>query len=75
MHHLFVDHELASWQQASAARKTTITNACLDGSNPCSRPLALNTVLDMNGLQANAVVGDVLNTEAGLLCYKYDYYS
>lgn len=75
MHHLFVDHELASWQQVNTARRTSITSACLDGSNPCSNPLTLNTVLNMNGLSRNAVVGDVINTQAGLLCYKYDYYS
>lgn len=75
MHHLFVDHELASWQQVSAERRTTVTSACLDTTSPCDNPLSLNTVLNMNGLGRNAVLGDVINTQAGLLCYKYDYYS
>lgn len=75
MHHLFVDHELASWQQASTTRKQTVTSACVDGSNPCTNAVTLNTLLDMNGLRANAKVGDILNTQGGILCYEYDYYS
>lgn len=73
MHHLFIDHELWSWQQKSAAYSQNITSSCLDSSSPCDKPLTLNTVLDMNGLRANAKVGDVLNTRGGILCYNYNY--
>lgn len=75
MHHLFVDHELASWQQVNVTRKQTVTDSCANGSSPCTSSITSNNVLDMNGLRANAKVGDILNTQGGFLCYNYDYYS
>lgn len=53
----------------------TVTNTCADGNSPCTNAVTLNTSLNMNGLRANAVVGDIINTQGGILCYKYDYYS
>ncbi|KAJ4396220.1 hypothetical protein N0V93_000439 [Gnomoniopsis smithogilvyi] len=73
MHHLFIDHELWSWQQKNTAYTQAVTNACADSSSPCTNPVTLTTLLDMNGLRANANVGDILNTKGGVLCYKYDY--
>lgn len=64
LHHLFVDHQFSTWQDVSIARKQTLTN---------TGKVDLNTVLDMNGLRANGKVSDVIDTQGGLLCYKYDY--
>lgn len=73
MHHLFVDHQLAAWQEANATRKAVVENSCADRNSPCA-PLTLETPLNMNGLLANVTVGDVLDTRGGALCYSYDYY-
>lgn len=74
MHHLFVDAQFASWQEADSSRKSTVANSCADGSSPCATALTTNAVLDMNGLGPNLTVGDVLDTQGGDLCYGYDYY-
>lgn len=74
MHHLFVDHQYASWQEANNSRKSTVAASCADGSTPCTNTLTLQSVLDMNGLTSNAAVGNVINTQSGTICYKYDYY-
>lgn len=73
MHHLFVDHQYASWQEANTTRKEQVDGACSDGNNPCTA-LTLDTVLNMNGLADNGVVADVLDTQSETLCYRYDYY-
>ncbi|KAF3760963.1 Di-copper centre-containing protein [Cryphonectria parasitica EP155] len=74
MHHLFVDHELAAWQEADSSRKSTVADACTQGYAPCQTAVTLDTVLNMNGLGANVTVGNVLDTQGGPLCYTYDYY-
>lgn len=73
LHHLFVDHQHASWQEANAtARKAVVDGACMDGSPPCATPVTVDTVLQMNGLVPDATVGEVLDTQGGVLCYTYD---
>lgn len=75
MHHLFIDNQYASWQEAGGAdgtRKTQVDGACSDGNNPCTA-LTPQTVLEMNGLAENKLVGDVLDTHSETLCYRYDY--
>lgn len=71
MHHLFVDHQFASWQEANSTRKTFVDGACEDGKSPC-KALTLDSVVDMNGLLPSVTVGELLNTENGSLCYTYD---
>lgn len=72
MHHLFVDWQLASWQEANSTRKEVADNACEDGSDPCTAPVTLDSVINMNGLLPNVTVGDVLDSQGGTLCYTYD---
>lgn len=74
MHHLCIDHQLASWQEANATRKQAVSNSCADTSNPCVTPLTVDTALNMNGLIENLNVEDVLDTRGDALCYSYDYY-
>lgn len=74
MHHLFVDAQFASWQEANSSRASSVADSCVDGSNPCATALTTKIVLDMNGLGANATVGDIVNTQGGAFCYRYDYY-
>lgn len=73
LHHLFVDHQYASWQAVNAtARTTKVDGACMEGSAPCTTPVTLDTVLAMNGLVPDVTVGEVLDTQGGVLCYTYD---
>ncbi|KAI1773101.1 Di-copper centre-containing protein [Hypoxylon cercidicola] len=71
LHHLFIDHSFRIWQNADAARTTTI-NGCADGANPCA-PATMDTVLHSNGLRPDTTIGNVMNTLGGFLCYRYDY--
>ncbi|KAI0007165.1 Di-copper centre-containing protein [Xylariaceae sp. FL0662B] len=70
MHHLFVDHSFRIWQNADAARTTTI-NGCADKNNPCT-PITMDTVLHSNGLRPNTTVGAIMDTLGDFLCYRYD---
>lgn len=72
MHHLFVDHQWASWQEMDSTRKTEVDGGCLDSVEPCTSFMSLDSVLDMNGLLPNVTVGDVLDTQSSPLCYTYD---
>lgn len=72
MHHLFVDHQLASWQEANSTRKTVADGVCESNSSPCTTAMTLDSVVNMNGLLPNVTVGDVLDTQSGVLCYTYD---
>lgn len=71
MHHLFVDHQLASWQEANSTRKEIANGACEGGSSPCTA-MTLDSVVNMNELLPNTTVGEVLDTQGGVLCYTYD---
>ncbi|KAI4869846.1 Di-copper centre-containing protein [Hypoxylon rubiginosum] len=71
LHHLFVDHSFRIWQNADAARTTTI-NGCSDAANPCT-PITMDYVLHSNGLRPNTTVASVMDTLGGFLCYRYDY--
>lgn len=74
LHHLFVDHQYASWQEVDPSRKTSLPDACADGTDPCGNTLDPGDVLDLNGLAPNITVGEVINTRAYPMCYKYDSY-
>ncbi|RYP01453.1 hypothetical protein DL763_000116 [Monosporascus cannonballus] len=71
MHHTFVDHAWKSWQDKAAVRSTSISG-CADRSRSCT-PLTLATSLSSLGVEADVKVQDILDTEGGFLCYKYDY--
>ncbi|CAJ2509296.1 Uu.00g143220.m01.CDS01 [Anthostomella pinea] len=71
MHHLFVDHTFRIWQNADAARLTTI-NGCADKASPCTA-VTMDTVLSSMGLRPDTTVGAVMDTLGGFLCYRYDH--
>lgn len=73
MHHLFVDYQISRWQGTNTTRKETVPGACEGASSPCTT-MTVDTVLYLNELLPNVTVGDVLDTQGGLLCYTYDYF-
>lgn len=73
LHHSFIDWTWKTWQDKSAAvRATTIGGACADQASPCTA-LTVDTKLSSRGVQADVTVQDILDTEGGYLCYKFDY--
>ncbi|KAI2619584.1 hypothetical protein GGR54DRAFT_119502 [Hypoxylon sp. NC1633] len=74
MHHLYVDYVFRKWQINDVARRTTISG-CADNTN-CS-PLTLDTMVYVGQICGSKcpdlAVRDILNTQQGHLCYRYNY--
>jgi tyrosinase len=75
LHHSFVDHSWASWQNLDSGIRTT----SIDGTDASGQPLTLDTVLSMGGIRPDVPVSAVVNTLGGVsiggvpFCFKYDY--
>ncbi|EMR62334.1 putative tyrosinase protein [Eutypa lata UCREL1] len=70
MHHTFIDWTWKTWQNKAAVRSTAISGYADQAS---TTRLTVNTKLSTKGVQADVTVEDILDTEGGFLCYKYDY--
>ncbi|KAI6089059.1 Di-copper centre-containing protein [Hypoxylon rubiginosum] len=74
MHHLYVDYAFRKWQIDDVSRRTTISG-CADNVN-CA-PLTLDTMVYMGNICGakcpDLKVRDILNTQQGHLCYRYNY--
>jgi tyrosinase len=71
MHHGFVDHSWRIWQNADPAKRLyQVGGVTTEGGNT---PLTLDHVLSSQGLRPEVTVNDVMDTEGGYLCYRYDY--
>jgi tyrosinase len=68
LHHGFVDRNFRIWQGANSARVQGVT-----GTDKNGNAINLDTGLDIQGLRTGVKIRDVLNTQAGILCYKYNY--
>ncbi len=71
MHHSFIDWTWKTWQSKAASTRSATISGYADQSS--SVPLTVGTKLSSRGIQADVTVADILNTEGGYLCYKYDY--
>lgn len=74
MHHLFVDHSFRIWQNANAARTTSINGVDVNGN-----ALSMNTGVSVGGIMPDVKIGDIMNTLSGTViggvpfCYRYNY--
>lgn len=72
LHHSFIDWTWKTWQDKSAAVRTTTISGCANQASPCAA-LTVDTKLSTRGIEADITVKDILDTEGGFLCYKFDY--
>jgi len=72
LHHGFIDHNWRIWQNADPAnRRYQIGGYTLQGNQG---PLTtLDYVLDSLGIRPATTIRNVMDTEGGYLCYRYDY--
>jgi tyrosinase len=71
-HHAQVDRLWYQWQNADPAnRMFQYEGKTVIGSSPPTRAVTAD-VMHVLGLAPDAPVQDVMNTQGGLLCYRYD---
>lgn len=73
LHHAFVDHNYRIWENMNSARLSQIGGYTTQNCGNNCQPTTLNYVLSSLNFYPSVTVGDVMNTEGGYLCYKYDY--
>jgi len=71
MHHAWIDRNWRMWQNADPSKRLHQVNGPTkqDGSGA----VTLDYKLSSQGLRNDIKVRDVMDTQGGFLCYKYDY--
>lgn len=69
LHHAQLDRLLWKWQNSSPTANK-VYNAKI--SKDVKQTLSSKSVIEMGALAKNVVVGDIIDTKGGLLCYDYD---
>ncbi|KAI1354740.1 hypothetical protein F5Y01DRAFT_329439 [Xylaria sp. FL0043] len=68
-HHTFVDRAWRIWELADPTNRY----GSVDGTDINGNPLTLDTVIYMGGIRPDVTIRDIINTQAGALCYRYNY--
>ncbi|MCJ1441897.1 MAG: hypothetical protein MMC23_002389 [Stictis urceolatum] len=72
LHHAFIDRNWRIWQNADKNGRLYQINGYTTQSPPYKTTTLDYTLSSMN-IRPDATVRDVMDTEGGYLCYKYDY--
>ncbi|KAJ8114203.1 hypothetical protein OPT61_g3866 [Boeremia exigua] len=69
LHHSFVDRNFRIWQNNGGQPR--VSN--IDGTDTNGNDLTLDTTINVYGIRPDVRIGDILDTRASTLCYKYNY--
>jgi len=68
LHHAFIDRNFRVWQNQDSSRTTSI-----DGTDAFGNPLTMDTWVNVAGIRPDVQIKDIINTQGGIFCYRYNY--